>query len=364
MNPYQLFLFPVLRALSIGDAERAHEIAKKIILPIQATELLEVVREKYRWPTLGDESVVVAGIRFPNPVGLAAGLDKQGDLLLFIQALGFGFDEVGTITPQPQKGSQRPRVARLIKKRVLWNRMGFNSDGADVVAKRLKKIRSQLRIPIGGSLGKQFNTKNEHAVDDYCYVLDRIAEFVDYVVANVSSPNTKDLRGLQAAAELLMLLSVLVEREKRQAAKRGQKPRPIFVKVAPDLTLEQFEAMLDTVERSGAAGVIIGNTTIQPPKGFTPTGMFLDPDQEPGKPLKPWGGYSGPMLFPGTCERIKFARSRTKLPLIAVGGISSGTNAVRLLDLGADLVQVYTSFIYQGPRLITEIRRAIDWRKG
>lgn len=355
MNLYRWAGFPILRLLSIGDAERAHEAARKFINPIQDTELLQGIRDLYRISGITNEAVTVAGIHFPNRVGLAAGLDKQGDVGRFMETLGFGFEEVGTVTPRPQSGNPRPRIVRLPKYRALCNWMGFNSDGANAVAKNLSRYKHR-QMTVGGSIGKNATTPNERAVEDYKVALDAIAPQVDYLAANVSSPNTKNLRDLQYV--LRPFLTELIGHNKVWAVQHNERARPIFVKFAPDLTYPAFEAMLGIAVDVGADGVILTNTTKEPPRGFKVPLFMRD-----GEGLLK-GGYSGSYTFPTTCQIVKFARRHTKLPIIAVGGVWSGDHAVRLLDQGADLVQIYTSFIYQGPKLVKELRQAIARRKN
>lgn len=355
---YRKLVFPALCAYSPSDPEEAHELLIHFVQFLRRHPWLFALIRTYYRALENPSPVEVAGVTFPNRIGMAAGFDKQGWLLELLQELGFGFVEVGTVTPKPQRGNDRPRIARFRKEKMLWNRMGFNSVGAVEVASRLAEARPRIRIPIGGSLGKQVDTPNENALADYQFALEQLAPFVDYLVANVSSPNTKNLRDLQAFDELASLTRGLVSYERARAERNGTKVRPLFLKFAPDLRYRELEAMLDAGERNGASGFIIGNTTVRPLNGFRPAGMFANPDQKPGEPLLPWGGYSGPLLKDRVQDLIKYAARRTKLPLIACGGVESGEDAARLLDCRASLVQLYTGFIYQGPALVWKCRRA------
>jgi dihydroorotate dehydrogenase len=272
---------------------------------------------------------------FAHPVGLAAGFDKDARAVIALQEMGFSFVEVGTVTPRSQPGNPQPRLWRFPEERSLINAMGFPGEGMDTIRGRLLKIRGGglLRIPIGINLGKNLDTPVERAVDDYIAVLKLLYDVGDYFVANISSPNTPGLRNLQSAENLRGQFSALVD----TANDLGHKP--LLLKIAPDLSDPELLAIAQFVRETGLRGIIAGNTTIN--RGLIPGG-----DQHTR------GGLSGPALFPRTLEMISLLRSKlpTEFTLIAAGGIESREQVESLLAAGADLVQVYTSFIFLGPR--------------
>jgi dihydroorotate dehydrogenase len=279
----------------------------------------------------------VFGLTFPNPVGLAAGFDKNGVALPALAALGFGFIEIGTVTAKAQAGNPRPRIFRYPEQGAVINRLGFNNDGADVVAARLRRLRGSgrwPRIPIGINLGKSKVTPIEAAADDYLYSFRLLREFADYVVLNVSSPNTPGLRTLQEHAALQQLLGV-IRKENQIARKR------ILLKIAPDISLSDLEQIVATCEENDIAGIIATNTTLD--HTAIPTSL----DQA--------GGLSGRPLREKSTEFVRAIAARSRLPVIASGGISDGSSAREKLEAGAQLLQVYTGYIYRGPGLLREI---------
>ena len=288
----------------------------------------------------------VFGLRFPNPVGLAAGFDKEAEALAAWQTLGFGFVEVGTITAFAQPGNLRPRIFRFPELGAVVNRMGFNNSGANTVAARLEALTATGRrpsIPIGINLGKSRVTPLEDATKDYLISFDRLFASADYFVLNVSSPNTPGLRTLQGKAELNELLGAV------QAANRAKSAsKPVLLKIAPDLEFVQIEEILELVTAHGLAGLVATNTT-------------LDHSSLP-KAADQTGGLSGKPLRARSTEIVRFICARTKLPVIAVGGIFDADSALEKLDAGAALVQLYTGFIYRGPALIGEICEALKQR--
>jgi len=293
----------------------------------------------------------VMGIRFPNPVGLAAGLDKNADHVDGLGNLGFGFVEVGTVTPRPQPGNPRPRLFRLPEAEAIINRMGFNNDGVDQFVLRVQESRYDGIL--GLNIGKNFDTPIENAVDDYLYCLDRVYPHADYVTVNISSPNTVGLRSLQQGDALDGLLAALKERQSRLADQHGRYV-PVVIKVAPDLEAEEIVTMADAFRRQGIDGVIATNTTISRPgvEGL------------PGADEQ--GGLSGrPVMEISTRTLGRFHDALGgEIPLIAAGGIMSGDDARKKIEAGASLVQVYTGFIYRGPALIREIARALVEERG
>ncbi len=285
------------------------------------------------------------GLKFRNPVGLAAGFDKNADYVEEMAALGFGFVEIGTVTPRPQPGNDKPRMFRLTDDEALINRMGFNNQGADVAATRLRFIKNRQDIIIGGNIGKNKDTPNENAVNDYTYCFDVLFDVVDYFVVNVSSPNTPGLRDLQEKEPLLNILKALQGRNLKNGVSR-----PILLKIAPDLTDGQLDDIIELVEESGIAGVVATNTTI------SREGLRSNPAL-----VKEMGGLSGKPLRQRATEVIRYlvTNSSGRFPIIGVGGIHSPADALEKLDAGASLVQLYTGFIYKGPGLIKAICKKI-----
>lgn len=282
----------------------------------------------------------VFGLKFKNPVGLAAGFDKDASLFRELSNFGFGFIEIGTVTPKAQDGNPKKRVFRLVEDSAIINRMGFNNGGVLAAVERLKKNNGVL---IGGNIGKNKLTPNEDATSDYLICFDELFDHVDYFVVNVSSPNTPNLRELQEKEPLTQLLQTL---QYKNLAKPKQKP--ILLKIAPDLTDSQLLDIIDIVKETKIAGVIATNTTL------SREGLQSDNKSEAG-------GMSGKPLRIRATEVIRFLseKSNKAFPIIGVGGIHSAEDAIEKLEAGASLVQLYTGFIYEGPALIKEINKAI-----
>ena len=282
----------------------------------------------------------VFGLKFKNPVGLAAGFDKDAKCYQELSNFGFGFIEIGTLTPKPQEGNPKKRLFRLKSDSAIINRMGFNNDGVDAAVLRLQQNKGVL---IGGNIGKNKNTPNENAIDDYLICFEKLFDYVDYFVVNVSSPNTPNLRELQDKKPLTELLSKLETRNSEHETKK-----PILLKIAPDLTNEQLLDIIDIVAETKIAGVIATNTTI------SREGLQSENKLETG-------GLSGKPLTKRSTEVIRFLseKSNKAFPIIGVGGIHSAEDATEKLEAGASLVQLYTGFIYEGPKLVTEINKAI-----
>jgi dihydroorotate dehydrogenase len=292
----------------------------------------------------------VFGLKFRNPVGLAAGFDKNADVISEMANLGFGFIEVGTVTPLPQPGNPKPRMFRLPKDGGLINRMGFNNLGVDVVAEHIAAYRknpsaAQKGLIIGGNIGKNKVTPNEEAVNDYIKCFDRLFDVVDYFVVNVSSPNTPGLRELQEKEPLLHLLNTLQQRNSKNGISR-----PILLKIAPDLSNEQLDDIVEIVQTAGIAGVIATNTTISREDLSSPDNLKSET-----------GGLSGKPLTQRSTEVIAYLAKKSKgsFPIIGVGGIHSPNDALDKLKAGASLIQLYTGFIYEGPGLIKRINKKI-----
>jgi len=292
------------------------------------------------------ESKRVMGIDFPNPVGLAAGMDKNGEYIDALAALGFGFLEIGTVTPRPQPGNPKPRMFRLPEHEALINRLGFNNQGVEKLLRNVE--RASFRGVLGINNGKNFDTPNERAADDYLAGLDAVYDRATYVAVNVSSPNTKNLRDLQSSEALDALLGTLMARRAALATRYGR-TKPLLVKVAPDLDNDQIAAIAAIATRHSIDGLIATNTTIarDAVAGHRHAGEA--------------GGLSGRPVFKLSTEVLaKLAKALGgRIPLIGVGGILSGADAKAKIDAGASLVQIYTGFIYRGPDLIAQARRAL-----
>ncbi|WP_127555315.1 quinone-dependent dihydroorotate dehydrogenase [Saccharospirillum alexandrii] len=284
------------------------------------------------------------GIDFENPVGLAAGLDKNADYLDALGTLGFGFVEVGTVTPRPQPGNPHPRLFRLPEHQAIINRMGFNNKGVDYLVERVK--RSQYRGVIGINIGKNKDTPEDDALSDYLTCLDKVYAHADYVVVNVSSPNTPGLRNLQFGEALTRLLAGLKERQHRLTVIHGFKP--LLIKIAPDMTSEEVQSVARALAESGIDGVVATNTT-------------LEREAVAGHPhAEESGGLSGAPLLESSTRVLRQLREilPAQVPIIGVGGICSAADARKKWDAGADLVQIYSGFIYQGPGLVRDCVQA------
>jgi len=282
----------------------------------------------------------VFGLKFKNPVGLAAGFDKDAKCYKELSNFGFGFIEIGTLTPKAQEGNPKKRLFRLKEDSAIINRMGFNNDGVDAAVNRLKKNNGIL---IGGNIGKNKITSNENAIDDYLTCFDALFDYVDYFVVNVSSPNTPNLRELQEKKPLTELLSKLETRNSEHETKK-----PILLKIAPDLTHEQLLDIIDIIAITKIAGVIATNTTL------SRNNLHSENKSE-------IGGLSGKPLTHRSTEIIRFLseKSNKAFPIIGVGGIHSAEDALEKLEAGASLVQLYTGFIYEGPKLVKDINQLI-----
>jgi dihydroorotate dehydrogenase len=327
------------------DAEKVHHwVMKNLSFAYSIGFIRKILKASL---VIKDPSLerTVWGIKFPNPVGLAAGFDKDAKYTDPLACLGFGFIEIGTVTPRAQPGNPKPRLFRLPADKALINRMGFNNHGATNAANNLKKRREQ--IIIGGNIGKNKDTPNENATDDYEKSFLELYKVVDYFVVNVSSPNTPGLRELQDKGPLTELLRRLQVLNKDTGANK-----PILLKIAPDLTNEQLDDIIDIVRTTGIDGIVATNTTISRYGLITP--------QDAVSKLEP-GGLSGLPLKHRATEVIKYihTKSQGSIPIIASGGIFTADDAKEKLDAGALLVQVYTGFIYEGPGIAKKICRGL-----
>lgn len=326
--------------------ERAHHITVallRFVLKLPLGTLIFKLLYKKKHPGLERR---LLGLTFANPVGLAAGFDKDGKHFRAMAALGFGFIEIGTVTPRPQAGNPQPRLFRLPQDKGLINRMGFNNEGVDALAERLKKGRP-AGVVIGGNIGKNKDTPNEQAASDYVYCFERLFDHVDYFVVNVSSPNTPGLRALQDREPLTALL-----RELQRCNAKHPERKPILLKIAPDLTPEQLDDIISIVKDAAIDGVIATNTTIARDGLKTPQEKL----EKIGN-----GGLSGAPLRQRATEVIRYLREKggSEMVIIGVGGIASAEDALEKLNAGANLVQVYTGLIYAGPALVRQINKAV-----
>jgi dihydroorotate dehydrogenase len=342
--PYQL-----ARPLLFGlDPEAAHELTLHSLAMVQGTPL--------KWAYCNafvDDPVTLAGITFPNRVGLAAGLDKNARCIDGLGAIGFGFIEVGTVTPKPQPGNPKPRMFRLPQADALINRLGFNNDGLDAFVSNVKRssFRSKGRI-LGLNIGKNAATPIEDATSDYLTCLEGVYPHADYVTVNISSPNTANLRSLQSDEALDSLLGAVAQKKSALAKAQGRRV-PIFVKIAPDLGEAQVQVIAAALKRHGMDGVIATNTTIarDAVKGMPHAGEA--------------GGLSGRPVLEASNRVIRWLRAALGkgFPIVGVGGVMSAKDAVSKVEAGADVVQVYTGLIYRGPDLVDEVARALKSRQ-
>ena len=338
-------LYPLIRKFFFSlDAEDAHGIGMRGVSALSCSGLAGVLAKPV--PAC---PVEVMGIKFPNPVGLAAGLDKNGDHIDGLAALGFGFLEIGTITPRPQPGNPRPRLFRIPEKQAIINRMGFNNEGVDRLIANVKAAKFPQRGGILGiNIGKNFDTPIEKAADDYLACLERVYPLASYITVNISSPNTKNLRELQKDEALDALLAPLKAAQQRLADAHGRYV-PMALKIAPDLEDAQITGIADLLRRHRMDGVIATNTTI------SRAGVEGLPNAEET------GGLSGAPLLAASTEVVrKLATAlQGELPIIGVGGIMKGEDAAAKIAAGASLVQFYSGFIYRGPDLVAEAADAI-----
>jgi dihydroorotate dehydrogenase len=348
---YRYLARPVLFRLGGGDAESAHHRTVQALSWIQRHPAL--LKGLSRVFAAQSEPSTAFGLTFPNPVGLAAGADKDGEALAGWPALGFGFVEAGTVTAVPQPGNPQPRVFRLRDSQAVINRMGFPNAGAAALAGRITRQTTHtgpLGVPLGISLGKSKIVpvdQHDAVIADYLTSLRTVQRHADYLAVNVSSPNTPGLRGLQDKGALDALIQALVA---EAAAPVGARAVPVLVKIAPDLDEQAIADVLEVCERRGAAGVIATNTTVGRP-GIAPGDRGLAMEA---------GGLSGRPLAPRALEVVRFVSRHTDLPVIGVGGITTPDDALALRDAGAVLVQLYTGMLYRGPGLNRAIVRAIQ----
>ncbi|PYL63947.1 MAG: dihydroorotate dehydrogenase (quinone) [Verrucomicrobia bacterium] len=334
-SSYERLIRPLLFSL---DAEAAHHLA---IVLLRGASYFDLALRALQSFQPAPKPKTVFGLTFRNPIGLAAGLDKNGVALPAWAALGFGFIEIGTVTAKAQSGNPKPRIFRFPEQEALINRLGFNNEGAAAIAERLRKLRGGKRwpdVPLGINIGKSRETPLEETTDDYLYSFRLLREFADYIVLNVSSPNTPGLRELQGREALAQLLGAV--REKNQIA-----PKPVLIKISPDLSSNELNEVIATCEENEAAGIIATNTTLD--HSSIPT--VLDEA----------GGLSGAPLREKSTALIRAISARSAIPVIGSGGIFDARSAREKFEAGAKLLQIYTGYIYRGPGLLDEIAREL-----
>jgi len=333
-GPYERLVRPLLFSL---NAETAHRFTIALLRQASQFDLALRTLRVFQPPA---KPKVLFGLNFPNPIGLAAGLDKNAVAIPAWAALGFGFIEIGTVTAKAQPGNPKPRIFRLPEQQALINRLGFNNDGADAIAERLGRLRGSGRwppVPVGINIGKSRVTPLEQATDDYLYSFRLLRDFADYVTLNVSSPNTPGLRELQQPQRLSQLLKAI-------GSEPGAATKPILVKISPDLSPIELEAILAACEKNAVAGIIATNTTLD--HSSIPPAL----DKE--------GGLSGVPLWGKSTALLREIVGRSAIPVVASGGIFDAESAHEKFQGGAQLIQLYTGFVYRGPRLLREIMEA------
>src|SRR5881227_1537883 len=334
-NGYELFVRPLLFSL---DSETAHHVTMRLL---GRASHFDVALRPLRLFRPTSKPITLFGLNFPNPIGVAAGQDKNGVALPAWAALGFGFIEIGTVTAKAQPGNSKPRIFRFPKQNALINRLGFNNEGADAIARRLRKLRRSSRwpeVPVGINIGKSMSTPLTEATEDYLYSFRLLREFADYIVLNVSSPNTPGLRELQGADALSELLSAIGEQNLISH-------KPILIKIAPDLAPSELDAIVSTCATNKVAGIIATNTTVD--HSSIPAAQ----DEQ--------GGLSGAPLRGKSTALVREIAARSTIPIIASGGIMDADSAREKIEAGARLLQVYTGLIYRGPGLLREIAEAL-----
>ncbi|ODS22471.1 dihydroorotate dehydrogenase (quinone) [Candidatus Endobugula sertula] len=335
-------MYPLLRKLLFSlDPEMSHALSLDCLGAAERLKLLSLLI-----PDIPQDPVEVLGLTFPNPVGLSAGLDKNGDYFNALGQLGFGFVEIGTVTPKAQRGNPKPRLFRLPEHQAIINRMGFNNKGVDYLVERVKRRRYQGILGI--NIGKNKTTPEKDALSDYEMAMEKVYPYADYITVNISSPNTPGLRNLQFGDRLDCLLAGLSIKQ-QQLSEQYERKVPVLVKISPDMSDDEIASVSEIFLKHEVDGVIATNTT-------------LDREMVSGNPYSSEaGGLSGSPIIGKSTHMIQQLRFHIgpNIPIIGVGGIFQGSDAVEKLEAGATLVQVYTGFIYQGPKLILDSRRAI-----
>jgi len=341
-------MYPLVRSVLFrSSAENAHHFAIRSLRLLPAIPGLSRIVENCSTVKSKRIGRTVWGIYFPNPVGLAAGLDKNGEVFPEMGLLGFGFVEIGTVTPRPQEGNPLPRLFRVVEDEAIINRMGFNNVGVEQMIDNIKKGRKRYggNVILGGNIGKNKDTANESAEKDYLTCFEALYPYVDYFVVNVSSPNTPNLRALQDKEPLTRLLMDL-----KSAVNKKPRSKPILLKIAPDLTNEQLDDIIEIANTAAIDGLVATNTTISR-EGLS---ISREAIEQIGA-----GGVSGHPLTQRSTEIVRYLSARTSKPIIAVGGIMTVEDALEKFRAGATLIQLYSGFIYKGPKLIKDINKAL-----
>lgn len=351
MDPiYQKIIRPIFFT---QDPEKVHEMAIKAMQLVSAVAPVRSFMEMLHF-VKDEKPAEVFGVKFPNKIGLAAGFDKDAHVWRACSAFGFGHVEIGTVTKHSQAGNPKPRVFRYPAQEALVNSFGFPNDGAEAIAKRLEKVynKKSKKIVLGVNIGKSKITPIEEAAEDYIFSYNQLARFADFFVINVSSPNTPELRKLQGADYLPSLLESVKNADKERAAKLGSARIPILLKIAPDLSFREIDAILESAQSAQIDGIVATNTTITRPAGMD----FMQTT----------GGLSGKPIFEKSLEIVSYICEKTKgkTPVIGVGGIYNTECAARMMDAGAALVQIYSSFIFNGPFFAKELAKSLYWRKN
>ena len=333
---YKLIIRPVF---FLFNAEFIHNISLFLVKVLYSFPALKGISKKLFCLENEKLSIEFEDLKFKNRIGLAAGFDKNAKYLNELETFGFSHVEVGTITPKPQEGNDKPRLFRLKSDSALLNRMGFNNDGVDIILNRLKKYKGDMVI--GANIGKNKTTSNENAVEDYLFSFKILRNYVDYFTVNISSPNTPDLRKLQSKSNLETLIS------KIQIENSKEKKVPLFVKIAPDLEIRELKDIIEVCEKNKINGIIATNTTVSKQK------IKNKKIDELGE-----GGISGRPIADVSNNVIAFIKKNSKLKIIGVGGIFNFSDLQDKLNAGADIVQVYTGWIYEGPSMIKSINKA------
>jgi dihydroorotate dehydrogenase len=346
---YKKAVRPILFATSAEDAHKNTVASLSLLAHMTLVcRLLEMYSR-----TSATRPIEVFGLKFPNAVGMAAGMDKNAQFWRAAAAFGFGHVEIGTVTALGQPGNPSPRLFRYPDEEAIINRMGFNNSGAEAIAASLRKAGAHAirPIPLGINIGKTKVTPLDRAVDDYLQSFNLLADYADYFTINISSPNTPDLRKLQGDAYLPELLRALKDANRARAGRLGTKEIPILVKIAPDLSFPEIDSVLRHIQDNGIDGIVATNTTISRPV------ELADANET--------GGLSGKPLFPRSLEIVNYISRATggKLPIVGVGGICDPTRAAQMMDAGASLVQIYTGWIYNGPFYPAEVAKSLEWRQ-
>jgi dihydroorotate dehydrogenase len=349
---YNAEMYKIIRSLLfLFPAEKAHNVIMCLIKSVRYIPCFPWLLKKILSTKSKALEKEVFGLTFKNPIGFAAGFDKNAEVFDMLGNLGFSFVEIGTVTPKSQSGNPKPRCFRLKKDNAIINRMGFNNDGLPVIIKRLREKRNR-KVIVGGNIGKNTMVPNMDAVSDYLKTFKGLYDYVDYFTVNVSCPNVGNLTRLQNKPDLEILLKSLVNERKYMDVYK-----PVLVKISPDLSFEQIDDTLYIIRETGIDGVVATNTTILR-EGLKTSAKEID---EIGP-----GGLSGQPLTKRSLEIVRYIHEQTagKLPIIAVGGIMTVADALNMFDAGADLIQLYSGYIYQGPYLVKRIQKALINRKS